>query len=211
MTSSPDVEPDLPVRAPHRASEEARPARMDHEHAVAPSRAPRQERAVHWQELRRHLHRGDRLFGSFQAEGERVEYGLTRDVGTFNPAPAVSRARRISRGTCEQRPSWRARLGYVLDRQCEPASLRPWRRPSRRSAVRAMPAARAARPTDRRARRGSRAHRTIAGPGYPRTAGSHSRSSSSPYTARQHRRSHVTYPRCRRCRRRGAEGRQGRC
>jgi len=56
----------------------------------------------------------DRLFGSFEPEGERVRYGLTRDIETFNPVRVafheyvdiwrdVRRARR-----------WRDRAGHLL-------------------------------------------------------------------------------------------------
>ena len=51
----PVVEPDLPVRAPHRADRAAAAAdRGGVQHAVAPSRPPRRERAVPGPQLRRH-------------------------------------------------------------------------------------------------------------------------------------------------------------
>lgn len=56
----------------------------------------------------------DRLFGTFEPEGERVVYGLTKDIDTFNPvrvafhefAAAVRDARRAGR--------WRDRAGYLF-------------------------------------------------------------------------------------------------
>jgi len=56
----------------------------------------------------------DRLFDSFQPEGERVRYGLTKDVDSFNPVTvafheyrAVWHDLRLARG-------WRAKTGVLL-------------------------------------------------------------------------------------------------
>lgn len=56
----------------------------------------------------------DKLFGTFEPEGERVVYGLTKDIDTFNPLrigfhEAWAIAKDVARA-----PSWRARLGYVI-------------------------------------------------------------------------------------------------
>jgi sterol desaturase/sphingolipid hydroxylase (fatty acid hydroxylase superfamily) len=56
----------------------------------------------------------DRLFGTFEREGEPVVYGLTKNVGTFNPARVAAHEhyemlRDVSRST-----SWRERLSYVF-------------------------------------------------------------------------------------------------
>jgi sterol desaturase/sphingolipid hydroxylase (fatty acid hydroxylase superfamily) len=56
----------------------------------------------------------DKLFGTFEPETERVRYGLTKDIDTFNPLligthEIVSIARDVGRA-----PSWRARLGYLF-------------------------------------------------------------------------------------------------
>jgi sterol desaturase/sphingolipid hydroxylase (fatty acid hydroxylase superfamily) len=56
----------------------------------------------------------DRLFGSFEPEGERVRYGLTKNIGTFNPVrvafgeyAALMRDLRAAQG-------WRLRLQIAL-------------------------------------------------------------------------------------------------
>ncbi|SHM60182.1 sterol desaturase family protein [Cryptosporangium aurantiacum] len=56
----------------------------------------------------------DRLFGTFEPEGERVVYGLTKNIGTYNPVKvafseyvAIGRALRTA-------SSWRDRAGYLL-------------------------------------------------------------------------------------------------
>ncbi len=56
----------------------------------------------------------DRLFGTFEPEGERVVYGLTKDIGTFNLVQIgfhelVAIARDVRRA-----PTLAARLGYVF-------------------------------------------------------------------------------------------------
>jgi sterol desaturase/sphingolipid hydroxylase (fatty acid hydroxylase superfamily) len=58
----------------------------------------------------------DRVFGTFEPESERVRYGLTTNIQTFNPVRvathefvAIARDVRAARG-------WRTRLGYVLAR-----------------------------------------------------------------------------------------------
>ena len=56
----------------------------------------------------------DRLFGTFEPEGERVRYGLTKNIRTFNPVRvafheyvAIARDLRRARG-------WRTKLGVVF-------------------------------------------------------------------------------------------------
>jgi sterol desaturase/sphingolipid hydroxylase (fatty acid hydroxylase superfamily) len=56
----------------------------------------------------------DRLFGSFQPEGERVVYGLTKNIGTYNPVlVAFGEFSAIARDVRSAR-RWRDRLGFVL-------------------------------------------------------------------------------------------------
>ena len=56
----------------------------------------------------------DRLFRSFEAETEKVRYGLTKDIDTYNPLRvAVHEYAAIGRDLRAAR-SWRARFGYVL-------------------------------------------------------------------------------------------------
>jgi sterol desaturase/sphingolipid hydroxylase (fatty acid hydroxylase superfamily) len=85
----------------------------------------------------------DRMFGSFEPEGERVQYGLTTNIETFNPIKVayhewIDIARDVRRAG-----NWRDRLGYMFkgpgwepserarheSRPADqPASLRPyWR------------------------------------------------------------------------------------
>ncbi|MEU9658973.1 sterol desaturase family protein [Streptomyces chartreusis] len=56
----------------------------------------------------------DRIFGTFQAEGERVEYGLTKNIDTYNPLRVAfheyAATWRDVRGTTR----WRDRAGYVF-------------------------------------------------------------------------------------------------
>ena len=58
----------------------------------------------------------DRMFGTFEPEGERVVYGLTKNIETYNPVrvafgeyAAIWQDVRAAKG-------WRQRLGYVLRR-----------------------------------------------------------------------------------------------
>lgn len=56
----------------------------------------------------------DRLFGTFEPEGERVVYGLTKDIDTFNPLrigfhEVAAIARDVARA-----PTLAAKLGYVF-------------------------------------------------------------------------------------------------
>jgi sterol desaturase/sphingolipid hydroxylase (fatty acid hydroxylase superfamily) len=79
---------------------------------------------VHHGSNRRYLDRNhggililwDRLFGTHQREDEPVVYGLTKDIGTFNPARVVGHEwvallRDVSAATC-----WRDRLGFLVRR-----------------------------------------------------------------------------------------------
>ena len=58
----------------------------------------------------------DRLFGSFEPEGERVRYGLTSNIGTYNPVRVAfgewGSIVRDVRGAGR----WRDRVGYVVRR-----------------------------------------------------------------------------------------------
>jgi sterol desaturase/sphingolipid hydroxylase (fatty acid hydroxylase superfamily) len=56
----------------------------------------------------------DRLFGTFQREDEPVVYGLTSNIGTFNPARIATHEHAdILRDVARSR-TWRDRLGYVF-------------------------------------------------------------------------------------------------
>ena len=56
----------------------------------------------------------DRLFGSFEPEGERVIYGLTKNIESFNPLRiAFHEYRAIVRDLASAR-SWRDRVGFVM-------------------------------------------------------------------------------------------------
>jgi hypothetical protein len=56
----------------------------------------------------------DRLFGTFQREGERVRYGLTKNIGSFNPLRiATHEYSDIIRDVAASK-SWRERLGHVF-------------------------------------------------------------------------------------------------
>jgi sterol desaturase/sphingolipid hydroxylase (fatty acid hydroxylase superfamily) len=56
----------------------------------------------------------DRLFRTFEPEGERVVYGLTKNITTYNPLKvATHELFAIARDVRSTR-SWRARLGYVF-------------------------------------------------------------------------------------------------
>lgn len=56
----------------------------------------------------------DRLFGTFEPEGERVRYGLTKNIGTFNPVRVAYGEFAAIWRDVRQAPGWRARLGYVF-------------------------------------------------------------------------------------------------
>ena len=56
----------------------------------------------------------DRLFGTFEAENERVVYGLTKNINTFNPARvAFGEFIAIGRDVASAR-NWRDRFGYAF-------------------------------------------------------------------------------------------------
>nr|HEX4317853.1 sterol desaturase family protein [Kofleriaceae bacterium] len=56
----------------------------------------------------------DRLFGTFAPEAERVRYGLTKDLDTFNPARIGFHEIEAIAHDVRRAPDWRARIGYVL-------------------------------------------------------------------------------------------------
>ncbi|MEW1737469.1 sterol desaturase family protein [Nocardia beijingensis] len=56
----------------------------------------------------------DRLFGTFEPEGERVRYGLTKNIGTFNPARVATHEWASIWRDLRGAPSWRARGGYLF-------------------------------------------------------------------------------------------------
>ncbi len=56
----------------------------------------------------------DRLFGSFEPEGERVRYGLTKNISTFNPAQVAFHEWKAMANDVANATSWRDRAGYVF-------------------------------------------------------------------------------------------------
>ncbi len=56
----------------------------------------------------------DRLFRSFEPEGERVRYGLTKNIQTHNPVRVAFHEYIAIWRDVRAAPSWRARAGYVL-------------------------------------------------------------------------------------------------
>lgn len=77
---------------------------------------------VHHGSNRRYLDRNhgsiliiwDRLFGTYEPEGERVEYGLTRNISTFNPARIATHEYADMGRDVAGADSWRERLSFVL-------------------------------------------------------------------------------------------------
>ena len=56
----------------------------------------------------------DRLFGTFEPEGERVRYGLTTNIDTFNPARVATHEFASIWRDVRRAPTWRARAGHVF-------------------------------------------------------------------------------------------------
>lgn len=56
----------------------------------------------------------DRLFGTFEPEGERVRYGLTKNIETFNPARVATHEWASIWRDLRGAPSWRTRGGYLF-------------------------------------------------------------------------------------------------
>jgi sterol desaturase/sphingolipid hydroxylase (fatty acid hydroxylase superfamily) len=67
----------------------------------------------------------DRMFGTFEPEGERVRYGLTKNLTTYNPARvAFTEWAALARDIRSAR-RWRDRLGFVVRRPgWQPAGAR---------------------------------------------------------------------------------------
>jgi sterol desaturase/sphingolipid hydroxylase (fatty acid hydroxylase superfamily) len=80
----------------------------------------------------------DRLFGTFEPEGERVRYGLTKNIGTFNPVRVAFHEYGAIWRDVKAAEGWRARAGYVLRGPGWQPTARAARR--RRSAPEAAPA-----------------------------------------------------------------------
>jgi sterol desaturase/sphingolipid hydroxylase (fatty acid hydroxylase superfamily) len=74
----------------------------------------------------------DRLFGSFQGETERVRYGLTTNLETFNPARVAFHEWTAIARDVRRAGSWRDRLGYMFR---GPGWSPPPARPARPGAV----------------------------------------------------------------------------
>ncbi|MEG3635638.1 sterol desaturase family protein [Micromonospora palythoicola] len=58
----------------------------------------------------------DRLFGTFQAEGDAVRYGLTKNIGTYNPLRVATHEYAAIWRDLRSASSWRERVGYLLRR-----------------------------------------------------------------------------------------------
>jgi sterol desaturase/sphingolipid hydroxylase (fatty acid hydroxylase superfamily) len=56
----------------------------------------------------------DRLFGTFEPEGDRVVYGLTKNIGSFNPFVIVGHEYAEMARDVASASSWGERLGYVV-------------------------------------------------------------------------------------------------
>ncbi len=56
----------------------------------------------------------DRLFGTFEREGERVRYGLTKNIETFNPVTVATHEYRDIIRDVAGSTNWRDRLSFVL-------------------------------------------------------------------------------------------------
>jgi sterol desaturase/sphingolipid hydroxylase (fatty acid hydroxylase superfamily) len=56
----------------------------------------------------------DRLYGTFEPEGERVVYGLTKDIDSFNPAVIAFHELAAIARDLDRAPTLRAKLGYAL-------------------------------------------------------------------------------------------------
>ncbi len=77
---------------------------------------------VHHGSNRRYLDRNhgsiliiwDRLFGTFEPEGEPAVYGLTTDIKTFNPARIATHEFRSMLADVAGATSWRDRISYVV-------------------------------------------------------------------------------------------------
>jgi len=56
----------------------------------------------------------DRLFGTFEPEGEKVVYGLTRNIKTFNPLRIAAHEHREMLSDVWHSRGWRERLSFVV-------------------------------------------------------------------------------------------------
>ncbi|WP_431949877.1 sterol desaturase family protein [Nocardia lijiangensis] len=56
----------------------------------------------------------DRLFGTFEPEGERVRYGLTKNIATFNPVRVATHEFAAIWRDVRAARSWRARFGHLF-------------------------------------------------------------------------------------------------
>ena len=56
----------------------------------------------------------DRLFGSFEAEGDRVVYGLTKNIETFNPMRVATHEYAAIWADLRRARSWGDRMGYLF-------------------------------------------------------------------------------------------------
>ena len=56
----------------------------------------------------------DRMFGTFEPEGERVQYGLTKNIETFNPVKVAFHEFASLWRDVRGAHTWSARLGYLF-------------------------------------------------------------------------------------------------
>ena len=152
-----ELEPDLPVRPPHGADREAAAAaRGDPQHAVAPPRPPRRERAVPGPQLRRHPRHLGPAVRLVRARGRARPLRADDEHRDLQPRPgrvprvhrAVARPARdaLLARALEPAPA-RARLPRRLLQQArEPAVLEDLARPSGPSGSRSSRSPRRRRP-----------------------------------------------------------------
>jgi len=57
----------------------------------------------------------DRLFGSFEPEAERVRYGLTKNINTYNPVRVATHEFAAIWHDVRRASGWRERWGYVVN------------------------------------------------------------------------------------------------
>ena len=77
----------------------------------------------------------DRLFGTFEPEGERVVYGLTRNIKTFNPLRIAAHEHREMLSDVWHSRGWRERLSYVVRGPGGPTATASSRHPSTAAAA----------------------------------------------------------------------------
>ena len=57
----------------------------------------------------------DRMFGTYEPEGERVRYGLTKNINTYNPVRVATHEFAAIWHDVRRASGWRERWGYVVN------------------------------------------------------------------------------------------------